>query len=63
VSFEKTTSLGGSANLQLRFEFINIFNGVNWRGPQSRYGAATFGQITGTRGFPRTMQFMAKLVF
>ena len=29
----------------------------------SRYGAATFGQLPGVRGFPRTMQFMAKVVF
>ena len=63
VSFDKTTSIGGSANLILRFEFINIFNGVNWRGPRSVFGASNFGQITGTRGFPRTMQFMAKVTF
>jgi hypothetical protein len=63
VSFDKTTSLGGDANLILRFEFINIFNGINWRGPRSVYGVSNFGQTPGVRGFPRTMQFMAKITF
>jgi len=63
VSFDKTTPLGDTANLVLRFEFINIFNGVNWRGPRSVIGPSNFGTIPGTRGFPRTMQFMAKVTF
>ncbi len=63
VSFDKTTLLGGGVNLVFRFEFINIFNGVNWRGPGSVLGSANFGRIGGTRGFPRTMQFMTKLTF
>ena len=63
VSFNKDTQLGGDVMLQLRFEFINIFNGINWRGPRSVFGQDNFGQITGTRGFPRTMQFMAKVLF
>lgn len=63
VSFDKTTSIGGNAQLILRFEFINIFDGVNWRGPRSVTGLSNFGTIPGTRGFPRTMQFMAKVTF
>jgi hypothetical protein len=62
VSFEKITDIG-STNLSLRFEFINITNGVNWRGPRSEYGSSLFGVIPGTRGFPRTFQFMAKFTF
>jgi hypothetical protein len=31
VSFEKITTITGRHNLSLRFEFIHIFNGVNWR--------------------------------
>ena len=63
VSFDKTTPIGGGAQLNLRFEFINIFNGINWRGPRSQFGSANFGTISGTRGFPRTMQFMVKVIF
>ena len=63
VSFDKTTGIGDRANLILRFEFINLFNGINWRGPLSVVGQSYFGGITGTRGFPRTMQFMAKVTF
>ena len=63
VSFEKLTALSTGANLSLRVEVINLFNGVNWRGPRSVYGRADFGQIQGTRGFPRTLQFMVKVMF
>ncbi len=62
VSFEKITDIGRT-NFSLRFEWINIFNGVNWRGPKSVYGSSSFGTITGVRGFPRTLQFMAKFNF
>ena len=63
VSFEKRTHLGGDVDLSLRFEVINLFNGTFWRGPRSILGRSDFGQITGTRGFPRTVQFMAKVTF
>jgi hypothetical protein len=62
VSFEKITDIG-STNVSLRFEWINITNGVNWQGPRSEYGSSLFGQITGVRGFARTFQFMAKFSF
>ena len=63
VSLEKTARLGGDAELRLRFEFINLFNQVNWRGPRTVLGADTFGSIPGTRGYPRTLQVMAKVTF
>ena len=63
VSLEKSARLGRRARLTLRFEFINLFNQVNWRGPRTVFGAPTFGSIPGTRGFPRTFQFMAKAGF
>ncbi len=63
VSLEKTTRLVADANLTLRFEFINLFNHVNWRGPRTVFGASNFGSIPGTRGFPRTFQFMGKITF
>ena len=63
VSLEKTTRIYEDMNLTLRFEFIDLFNHVNWRGPRTVLGASTFGSIPGTRGYPRTFQFMAKINF
>ncbi len=63
VSLEKTTSLYEDMNLTLRFEFIDLFNHVNWRGPRTVLGNSNFGSIPGTRGYPRTFQFMAKVTF
>ena len=63
VNLEKTTRIYEDMNLTLRFEFIDLFNHVNWRGPRTTLGASTFGSIPGTRGYPRTFQFMAKVTF
>ena len=63
VALEKTTRIYEDANLTLRFEFIDLFNHVNWRGPRTVLGSSTFGSIPGTRGYPRTFQFMAKVTF
>ena len=63
VALEKTTRMYEDMNLTLRFEFIDAFNHVNWRGPRTVLGASTFGSIPGTRGYPRTFQFMAKVTF
>ena len=62
MSFEKTTPIGGT-NLQIRIEFINMMNWVDWRGPRARWGRSNFGQITGTRAFPFTTQIMIRLRF
>ena len=63
VSLEKGIALRENINLSIRFEFINLFNQVNWRGPRTIYGSDTFGSIPGTRGFPRTFQMLTKIVF
>jgi len=63
LSLEKTTTLYEDLNLMLRFEMINAFNQPNWNGPRTRFGAGNWGQITSTGGFPRTIQFMAKVTF
>jgi hypothetical protein len=62
-SLEKNTALGGGANLIIRLEWVNLFNQPNWNGPGSIFGTQTFGRITGQGGFPRTFQFMAKVLF
>lgn len=63
LSLEKATNIFNDLDLTLRFEFIDAFNHVNWRGPRSVFGTGNFGSIPGTRGFPRTFQFMAKVTF
>ena len=63
VSLEKSTPLFEDVTLSLRFEFINLMNNVNWRGPRTVFGSDNFGSIPGTRGFPRTFQMMTKIVF
>lgn len=63
ISLEKATRIFSDLDLTLRFEFIDAFNQVNWRGPRSVFGNSNFGSIPGTRGFPRTFQFMAKITF
>ncbi len=63
VSAEKTIPLSEGASISLRFEFINLLNSVNWRGPRTVIGSDEFGSIPGTRGFPRTFQMMAKVAF
>ena len=63
VSLEKSAALVEDVALTLRFEFINLLNNVNWRGPRTVYGSDSFGSIPGTRGFPRTFQMMTKIVF
>lgn len=64
IAFEKATPIGNSgADFTLRLEWVDVFNGVNWRGPRGQFGASNFGQITGTRGFPRTMQIIAGIRF
>lgn len=63
VALEKGITIRENINLSLRFEFINLLNQVNWRGPRTVYGSDTFGSIPGTRGFPRTFQMLTKIVF
>ena len=63
VALEKTTRIYEDMNLTLRFEFIDLFNHVNWRGPRTILGNSNFGSIPGTRGYPRTFQFMGKITF
>ncbi len=63
TSAEKNIRLSENTRITLRFEFINVLNNVNWRGPRTVFGSDDFGSIPGTRGFPRTFQLMAKLAF
>jgi hypothetical protein len=54
---------GDRYNIQLRFEAFNAFNHPYFAAPDATLTDSTFGQITGTNGDPRDVQFAAKFLF
>ena len=62
IAVQKTQPLGGT-NLMVRLEVINAFDNPNFRGPQTGFGLANFGQVTEVGGFPRLVQLMARLAW
>ncbi|MDR3578204.1 MAG: carboxypeptidase regulatory-like domain-containing protein [Anaerolineaceae bacterium] len=49
-------------NLQMRFEFFNIFNHTNFQAPVNSFSSSTFGQIQAANP-PRIIQLAAKYTF
>jgi hypothetical protein len=62
LSLMKNVPIRGTAQLQIRVEFFNIFNNVNYSNPGSSFGAASFGRITAA-GSMRQIQLGGKLMF
>jgi hypothetical protein len=59
LSLIKRTDLGfrEGANLEIRFDFINLFNRTQWSAPNSNVASANFGKIFSKGGIdPRTVQ-------
>jgi hypothetical protein len=54
--------LAGSVRLQLRGEFFNAFNQVNFDNPNTTLSSSTFGRITGA-GPGRVVQLAAKVLW
>jgi len=64
LSVFKEFAVGGSRQLQLRYEVYNLTNIANFQNPNSQLGSPAFGSISSTgNSTPRQMQFAAKLLF
>ena len=58
----KTWSVGGTRQLELRWEVFNALNKVNFDIPSRIFGTDNFGRIFSAKS-PREMQLGAKLSF
>jgi hypothetical protein len=63
VAFQKSEPVGGSKQIMVRFEMINIFNNTQFDGPNMTFGSSSFGRISSSRGFPRLLQLMVRFGF
>ncbi len=64
ISFQKTQQITEKLRLQLRAEIINAFNNANFLGPGTRFDqTSTFGKVQQIGGFPRLLQWMARVQF
>jgi hypothetical protein len=55
-------NLGSDLRLQLRGEFFNAFNRVNFNNPNTTVSSSSFGRITGA-GSGRVIQLAVKLIW
>jgi hypothetical protein len=62
-SLTKTTKILENYNVEIRADFFNFFNWVNFGGPDSGIIDATFGTIQSTTVDPRVIQASAKVHF
>ena len=62
-SFQKSTALHESANLEFRAEFFNLFNRVQFSPPVSTLGAGNFGAVLYQANRPRQMQLSLRVNF
>jgi hypothetical protein len=62
LSVIKNITFNTSSSLQLRAEFFNLFNRVNFNLPNTNFLSGEFGQIT-SAGEPRRVQFGVKMYF
>jgi hypothetical protein len=62
LAISRTFKVGGTSNLQFRWEIFNVINHVNYNAPVTALNSASFGQIQ-SAGDPRIMQFALKVDF
>jgi Carboxypeptidase regulatory-like domain/TonB dependent receptor len=65
LSLARSIPLGGTRNVELRWDVFNVFNTVNYALPNNVIGSAStdFGKITDSVGGPRVMQLGARVRF
>ncbi len=66
LSLFKQFSLGRlreGAHLELRTEWFNALNHVQFAAPNTTFGSAQFGQVTSQANSPREIQMALKLYF
>ena len=62
LTMMKNFPLGTRMRIQIRAEFYNLFNTVNYNNPNSSFGSAAFGRITSAQNM-RQVQLGGKLIF
>lgn len=63
ISLVKNTSIGEHLRVQFRTEFVNAFNHAQFSAPNTTVTSGSFGRVTSTAQWPRTIQFGIKLLF
>jgi hypothetical protein len=62
LAISRTFKVGGTSNLQFRWEIFNVINHVNYNAPVTSLNSASFGIIQSAAD-PRIMQFALKVDF
>jgi hypothetical protein len=60
LNIQKIQRIGGKT-ITVRADLLNIFDNPLLLGPVSTFGTANFGQVQGTGGFGRSVQFQFRL--
>lgn len=63
ASIIKRTAVTEDINVEFRAEFFNVFNNVNFGGPNLNINSPTFGQISTQTNDPRIIQFALRVNF
>ncbi len=63
VSVMKKVQISEGLNLELRGEFLNAFNHVQFSNPETNPTNASFGRVTEQANLPRNVQIGLKLIF
>lgn len=63
ISLVKNIGITERARLQFRTEFVNALNHAQFGTPNTTPTSSSFGRITSTTQWPRTIQFALKLLF
>jgi len=63
ISAIKNVAAYREIHLQFRLEAFNVLNKVQFGAPNTAFGSAAFGQITGQQNLPRNVQAVLKVQF